>query len=77
MNCLYSRLLFAGLAGCICLAPAPTAKLEAKRLEGSWEITSVQRDGEPDRLQIGARLIFAGNEVKFLPKAREFVDGTS
>ena len=50
---------------------------EAISLEGSWEVTSVQRDGEPDPFQVGAQMTFTGNEVKFLPKTVQFVDGTS
>jgi hypothetical protein len=50
---------------------------EAESLRGSWEVTSVQRDGEPDLLQVGAQMTFTGNEVKFQPKAVQFVDGTS
>jgi hypothetical protein len=37
----------------------------------------VQRDEEPDLLQVGAQMTFTGNEVKFQPKAVQFVDGTS
>ena len=50
---------------------------EPESLQGSWEVTSVQRDGEPDLLQVGAQMTFTGNEVKFHPKAAQFVDGTS
>ena len=50
---------------------------EAESLEGSWEVTSVQRDGEPDLLQVGAQLIFTGTEVQFQPKAVQIADGTS
>ncbi len=79
MNFFYCRLVLVGLAGYFFLAPAllEVPNWEIERLEGSWEIMSVQRDGEPDPLQIGAGLIFVGDEVKFLPKAREFVDGMS
>ena len=54
--------------------PAPGG--EAESLEGSWEVASVQRDGEPDPLQVGARMSFTSNEVKFQPKAVQFADGT-
>jgi hypothetical protein len=50
---------------------------EAESLTGSWEVTSVERDGEPDLLQVGAQLTFTGHEVTFQPKAVQFVDGTS
>jgi hypothetical protein len=55
----------------------PADGREAESLQGSWEVTSVQRDREPDWLQVGAQMIFTGNEVKFQPKAVQFVDGTS
>jgi hypothetical protein len=50
---------------------------ETDSLQGSWEVASVQRDGEPDLLQVGAQLTFTGHEVTFQPKAVQFVDGTS
>ena len=62
------------LAGCRTSTPDGG---EAESLQGSWEVTSVQRDGEPDLLQVGAQMTFTGNEVKFQPKAVQFVDGTS
>ena len=37
-------------------------------LEGSWEVTSVQRDGEHDPGQFGSRLTFAGDKVTSEPK---------
>jgi hypothetical protein len=49
---------------------------QAERFEGSWEITSVQRDGEPDPLQVGAQMTFTVNEVAFQPKAVQINDGT-
>jgi hypothetical protein len=55
----------------------PAAGGRAESLEGSWEVTSVQRDGEPDALQVGAQLTFTGDEVTFQPKAPQVVDGTS
>ena len=63
------------LIGCRSSNP-PAGEAEAEPLEGSWEVTSVQRDGEPDLLQVGARLTFTGNEVQFQPKAVQFADGT-
>jgi len=47
------------------------------RLEGSWEVTMVQRDGEADPLQLGAQMTFTGNAVTFQPKAMQVVDYTS
>lgn len=32
-------------------------------LEGTWEITSVQRGGSYDRMHVGSHLTFAGNAV--------------
>ena len=64
------------LAGCRSSHP-PADGGQAERLEGTWEVSSVQRDGEPDPLQVGAQLTFTGNEVAFQPKAVQFLDGTS
>ena len=64
------------LAGCRS-SNQPAAGGQAERLEGSWEVTSVQRDGEPDPLQIGAQMVFTVNEVAFQPKAVQILDGTS
>jgi hypothetical protein len=55
----------------------PATGWEAESLEGSWEVTSVQRGGEPDLLQVGARLTFTAYEVQFQPKAVQIDDGTS
>jgi hypothetical protein len=46
-------------------------------LEGSWEIVSVQRDGQPDALQVGARITFLADTVVFAPKVVDAGDGTS
>lgn len=51
-------------------APDPT------RLQGTWEVVSVERDGQPDPVQVGAHLTFAGNEVAFQARAPEIFDGT-
>ncbi len=64
------------LAGCT-NRDSTTAALYPDVLAGAWEVTSVQRDGEPDPLQVGARLTFTGNEVKFQPNAAEPVVGIS
>jgi hypothetical protein len=66
--------LTAVLAGCFA-SNQPPANREAERLEGTWEITSVQRNGEAESRQIGAPLTFAGDKVKFQPKEIEFTDG--
>jgi hypothetical protein len=72
------RLAILGVAAALLIGGSSNqpAGWEAAWLQGSWEITSVERDGEWD-LQVGARMTFTGNEVKFEPKAVQFVDGTS
>jgi hypothetical protein len=50
---------------------------KAEPLEGAWEIVSVQRDGQPDVLQVGARITFMTDTVVFAPKVVDIVDGTS
>ena len=55
----------------------PTDGRETERLQGSWEVISVQRDGDQDPMQVGAQMTFTGNEVTFQPKAAQFVDGIS
>jgi hypothetical protein len=46
-------------------------------LEGAWEIVSVQRDGRPDALQVGARMTFTADTAVFAPKVVDAVDGLS
>jgi hypothetical protein len=46
-------------------------------LEGVWEVVSVQRDGQPDALQVGARLTFTLDTAEFAPKVVDVWDGTS
>jgi hypothetical protein len=43
-------------------------RAESERLQGSWEITSVLRDGGSDPSQVGGTLFFLGNSVAFVPK---------
>jgi hypothetical protein len=64
------------LIGCRSRNP-PADEAEVDPLVGSWEVTSVERDGEPDLLQVGARLTFTAHEVQFQPKAVQIADGTS
>ncbi len=40
-------------------------------LDGTWEILSVDRDGEADPIQVGARLTFTNGEVKFQPNIQQ------
>ncbi|HJT77306.1 MAG TPA: hypothetical protein VJ739_08895 [Gemmataceae bacterium] len=39
------------------------------RLEGTWVIESVRRDGEPDPAQVGGTVTFASRSVTFRPRA--------
>jgi len=77
-----SRIRWAVLGVAVALLTGPSSTLpvagrEVPSLEGSWEVTAVQRAGESDPHQVGAQLTFAGNNVKFQPKVEQFVDGTS
>ena len=49
-----------------------TTMVPRTELDGTWEILSVQRDGELDPVQVGAKLIFANGEVKFQPNELQF-----
>jgi hypothetical protein len=64
------------LVGCSRSAQ-PAEDGQAERLEGSWVITSVQRDGKPDPLQVGAQMTFTANQATFQPTVRQFVDEMS
>ena len=55
----------------------PTVGGQAERLDGAWTVTSVQREGDLDPLQVGAQVTFTGNQVQFQPKVVQIVDGTS
>jgi hypothetical protein len=75
------RLSFLGfaaalLAGCPGSRP-PAADGQVESLEGTWEVISVQRDGEPDPLPVGGRVTFTGAEVTFQPKVVQVVDWAS
>jgi hypothetical protein len=58
--------------------PRSTAETSAgERLPGTWEVTSVQRNGVPESEEVGGLLRFEGNEVTFEPKeqpARPLLD---
>ncbi len=45
----------------------PIALSDAERLQGTWTIVSVHRDGEIDPAQVGAPMTFAGNAVLVEP----------
>jgi hypothetical protein len=64
------------LTGCLVGSP-PAADGQGESLEGIWEVTSVQRDGEPDPLPVGGRMTFTGTAVTFQPKAVQVVDYAS
>ena len=61
----------------------PVVRTGAEPLEGVWQVASVRQDGEPDPTQVGARLTFAGGEVRFQPappavgRVMKIDDGTS
>jgi hypothetical protein len=59
-------------------AEAPlVAPLEVQRLQGTWLIESVQRDGQPDPVQIGAQMTIQGNRVTFQPNVVQHVEAFS
>ena len=60
----------------ILLVGSGTRLSQQNLLEGSWRIASVERGGETDPVQIGARLTFVGKAVRFLPNAPQIADGT-
>ena len=45
-------------------------------LEGTWEVTSVYRDGQPEATQVGARLRFLDDEVTFYPGGKLIEPGS-
>jgi hypothetical protein len=55
------------LAGCT--SKPPVVQVPATGLEGFWTVTSVQRTGEDDLLQVGSTLTFTADQVSFFPKA--------
>ena len=60
----------------VLLAGCATRNRDGERFQGSWEVASVERNGTADPKQIGSRLTFAGNEVRFDAKVAEIADGT-
>jgi hypothetical protein len=38
---------------------------EGRKLQGTWEVTSVEKNGQPDPTQVGSRLTFSGRRVIF------------
>jgi hypothetical protein len=50
------------------------ARPTADGLEGTWVIESVQKDGEPDPVQVGGYLTFADGSVILQPAAVQFSD---
>jgi hypothetical protein len=47
------------------------------RVQGTWEVLSVHRDGVADPAQVGALVTFAGDQVTFTPRVVQIFDGTS
>jgi len=72
-------------AACGCWLVARTnrpvdVRAESQRLQGTWVVTSVQRDGALDPTQVGALLTFEESAVRFKRKERppiDLADGTS
>jgi hypothetical protein len=59
------------------LAGCGTKNLPADLLEGTWQVTAVEREGKGETAEVGAQLVFDGNEVRLgmfpieiLPRAR-------
>src|SRR5688572_815080 len=50
----------------------PTVNPDASRLQGTWEIVSMQRGGTGDPSHIGATLLFTADTVTFQPRTFEF-----
>ena len=77
------RIRLAALAFAVALLPGgiahdkPAFSTDLERIQGTWEIVSVHRAGQPDPLQIGEHLTFSGNEVMFAPNKPPLADGTS
>ena len=55
----------------------PAVNSDWKQIQGAWAILSVHRDGEFDSLQVGAHMMFAGDEVTFKQLVVQIADGTS
>jgi len=62
MGWLSLSLLIAVSAGC-----ATRSNIDSERLQGSWRVTAVQRNGAPDAGDVGSLLFFAGRGVHFVP----------
>lgn len=60
---LVTTLAFLTYDAILYFAATPTLD-SAELLQGSWEVVSVERSGENDPWQVGAILIFAGDEVR-------------
>ncbi|MCI0681001.1 MAG: hypothetical protein L0Y71_02760 [Gemmataceae bacterium] len=48
---------------------AEPPEFNARLLQGSWQVVSVQRDGRMDPTHLGATLSFAGDTVKLEPNS--------
>jgi uncharacterized protein (TIGR03067 family) len=72
--------LFAALAAGLLLVPAAPAQDEAKNkdlkaLEGTWTVTSVERDGKEDKALSGATRVHSGTRYTLTPKNGTAVPG--
>jgi hypothetical protein len=73
----------AAVCGCWLLARTNRPvdfRAESQRLQGTWVVISVQRNGALDPTQVGALLTFEQSAVRFKPKERppiNLADGTS
>ena len=66
-------------AACGCWLSARTnrpvdVRGETARLQGTWVVTSVQRNGVVEPGHVGALLTFEGNVARFQPKELEKMD---
>jgi hypothetical protein len=50
---------------------------DTKKLQGTWEIVSVEREGSPDPSPVGYTLRFIGNEAHFQVPLDRLVNSTT
>lgn len=58
------------------VVPSTFPGADEDRLQGRWEIVSMQRSGWPDQSQVGAFLTFHGARVVSQPRVVQIIDGT-
>ena len=54
--------------------PAPPP--DAGQLQGTWQVVSVERDGQADAGQVGSLVTFAGDGATFQPRSLWLGDGS-